>query len=176
LGGTVPTAGQRWRAAREAAGLSVAEAAGLAGVHRNTIYDLEKDDDGVTLRMMNRVAPIYGITLSEIFTDDAAPERVPMEFRPLLEPLLPLSQQAREAIIRNVASSLSFMRTLYGARVEAGDGERPSHVAKQQQPDDEPPPYVAQLVGAIKAPPSSESEHAPKTRRGSHQEKGRTTR
>ena len=109
------TPGQMWRQGREEAGLSVVAAAELAGVHRNTIYDLEKDDDGVTLRMMKKVADVYGKSLGEIFRDDQTPERVPVEFRPLLEPLRPLSFPQRVSLIRNVAANLSFMGTVYGA-------------------------------------------------------------
>lgn len=115
----MPTPGQRWKAAREAAGLSAADAASLAGVHRNTIYDLEKDDEGVTLRMMKRVAPVYGVDLGDIFQPDAeSPERVPIELRPLADILRPLTQQDRESIVRNIATNLSFMGRLYGRSYE----------------------------------------------------------
>jgi len=110
----MPTPGQRWKAAREAAGLSAADAATLAGVHRNTIYDLEKDDEGVTLRMMKRVAPVYGIEMADIFQPDMDAERVPNELRPLADLLRPLTQQDRESIVRNIATNLSFMGRLYG--------------------------------------------------------------
>ncbi len=112
------TPGQRWRSAREAAGLSAAEAAELSGASRSTIYDLEKDDEGVTYRMMKQVATVYGITLAAIFADDNQTERVPIEFRPLLEPLMPLTQQAREAVIRNIASNLRFMTQVISPRIE----------------------------------------------------------
>lgn len=106
--------GERWKSAREAAGFSVQEAADAVGLHRNTIYKLEKGDDDVTLRLMLRVAAGYGINLGAIFDEGERRERVPVEFRPLLEPLMPMTQQQRENIIRNIAASLSFMGSIYG--------------------------------------------------------------
>lgn len=105
--------GDRWKSARQAAGLSAQQAADAIGVHRNTIYGLEKGEDGATLRLMSRVADLYGVTLGYIFKDEGQQERVPVEFRPLLEPLRPLDQAARESIIRNIAANLNFMSTLY---------------------------------------------------------------
>lgn len=109
---TQVTAGQRWKVAREAAGLSVLDAAKLGGVHRNTIYDLEKDDEGVTLRLMKHVAAVYGVTLSDIFCDEPTRERVPADFRPLADLLEPLDAEARQAFIRNVAANARFMARL----------------------------------------------------------------
>ena len=109
------TPGQQWRQSRDEAGLSAQAAADLAGVHRNTIYDIEKDEDGVTLRVMKKVADVYGKSLGEIFRDDRTPERVPAEFQPLLEPLRLLTFPQRVSLIRNVASNLSYMATVYGS-------------------------------------------------------------
>lgn len=112
--GTV-TPGQRWRAARLAAGLSADDAAQLAECSRNTIYDLEKDDQGVTLRIMLRVAAAIGTTIGEIFCDHTdQQERVPSELRPLLEPLMPFTKQQREQIVRNIAANMSFQQMMYG--------------------------------------------------------------
>jgi DNA-binding XRE family transcriptional regulator len=105
--------GERWRAAREAAGFGVQEAATAADVHRNSIYDLEKGDEKSTLRLMNRVAATYGVTLGYIFREENAPERLPAEYRPLDERLRPLDMQARESIIRNIAANLGFMASLF---------------------------------------------------------------
>lgn len=110
------TPGERLKSYREAAGLSVIEAAELAGINRNTVYDMEKDDEGVTMRMLKRYIPVLGVTLSMVFRDENEPERVPVEFHPLLEPLRGYDQPTREAVIRNVASNLTFMQMTAGKR------------------------------------------------------------
>lgn len=105
----MPTIGDKWKEAREAAGLSAIQAADLAGLHRNTIYDLENDKDGVTLRVMKQVAAVYGVALAEIFAVNGERETVPSELRPLTDALSPLSHEARLAVVRNIASNLRFM-------------------------------------------------------------------
>lgn len=105
--------GDKWKFAREAAGFSVQEAADALDLHRNTIYKLENGDESVTLRLLSRVATLYGQTLGQIYRDANEPERTPREFRPLLEPLRPLTQAQREKIIRNIATNLDFMASTY---------------------------------------------------------------
>jgi DNA-binding XRE family transcriptional regulator len=125
---------------REEAGFSATAAAEAAGVHRNTIYDLEKDEDGVTLRLMKRVADAYGKTLGEIFQDERTPERVPVEFRPLLEPLRALDFPARVSLIRNVAANLNFMASQFASAAPttlrseevASSGNLPVHTSVSQ--------------------------------------------
>lgn len=120
-----PEIGQRWKVAREAAGYStVKEAAQAVGCHRNTIYKLENGDEDVTMRMMMRVAPIYGRTLGQILGESDGAERTPREFRPLLEPLRPLSVEQREKLVRNIAANLDFMHTLYASASERSDGDQ----------------------------------------------------
>lgn len=106
------TVGQRWRAARAAAGLSATQAATLVGVHKNTIHDLEKDKDGATLRMMRRVAAVYGISLGEIFATEPARESVPKELLPLVEFIDPLPFEDRVALVLNVTTNLRFAASL----------------------------------------------------------------
>lgn len=137
------TPGQRWKAYREHAGLSAAEAAKLAGVSRQTIYDVEKDDDGVTLRMMRRIAAVYGVTLGEVFRDQHTPIRVPNEFRPLMDALLPLNLIQREALIRNVAANLTFMATTYlNAANEPPSGGEAENPRRQSQEDADDRPAI----------------------------------
>lgn len=125
-----PEIGEKWQAARDHSGLSVQEAAEALGVHRNTIYKLENGDEDVTLRMMLRVATLYGQTLAQILCDEGqAAERTPIEFRPLLEPLRPLSVEQRSKIVKNIASNLDFMHTLYSTtRVRDEDHQTISSV------------------------------------------------
>lgn len=123
----MPTVGDKWKAAREMAGLTAIDAARLAGLHKNTIYDLEKGKDGATLRVMRHVADIYGKSLAEILTTDATPvEVLPVEYRPLAEALQPLTFEARVSIVKNIASNLRFMSQL----ISVADGNNAEHVSK----------------------------------------------
>jgi DNA-binding XRE family transcriptional regulator len=164
---------------REEAGLSAADAASLAGVHRNTIYDLEKDDDGVTMRVMKKVAAVYGKSLGEIFHDEKTPERVPVEFRPLLEPLRVLDFPARVALIRNMAANLNFMAAQFSSaaatsllNVEVAEGRNHREYASSQSYED----ASGAVRGAVDLSSLGEEEDAPETpsnRTGSASRKGR---
>jgi SOS-response transcriptional repressor LexA len=105
------------------------QAAAAAGVHRNTVYDLEKDDEGVTYRVMLKVAATYGVGLGEVFSDDSAPNRVPAEYRPLAEQLAPLQSAQRIAVVRNIASNLSMMRMVYAAEERESSAPIPDNVS-----------------------------------------------
>ncbi len=111
--------GSRWKGAREAAGLSVAQAAKASGYSEAHIYKVENGDDGATLRVIQKLADVYGVTLGEIFRDESQPVRVPSELRPMLEALAPLSQHARISVVRNIASNLRFMQMLSGGAEES---------------------------------------------------------
>lgn len=104
---------QRWRAAREAAGFSMDAAARAAGVAKGNIQKLERGDPGVTLRMAHLIAATYGVTFAQIYRDENEPERIPAYLVPLAVELLPLDMNSRVAIVKNLASSLGYMATLY---------------------------------------------------------------
>jgi transcriptional regulator with XRE-family HTH domain len=103
--------GERLKQAREAAGLSAAAAGVLIEVHENTVYALEKDAESKTLKLVRKAASVYGITDAQLF--GAAAPVVPPEYRPLMTALEPLDREARENIIRNIASNLRFMSSLF---------------------------------------------------------------
>ena len=136
------SAGERWKASREAAGFSAAKAADAAGVHENTIYLLENDkkNDGVTVRLCKQVADVYGVSLAEIFSDPQTVERVPSELRPLQELLRPLDTDARVSFVRNVVSNARFMAQLIatGDGLSTGEARKPYSSASNAIRRDEP--------------------------------------
>lgn len=123
--------GERWKQAREAAGLSAAKAALVTGLHENTIYLLENDrkNDGVTVRICKQVADAYGVTLGQIFCDEPDVTAVPPEVRPLTDLLAPLSAEARVSFIRNVVANARFMGQLVGTPSDVEHSAPVSNVA-----------------------------------------------
>lgn len=103
--------GAKLRQAREDAGLSAEAAGKLIGVHENTIYATERDAESRQLSLLRKACIVYGITFAQLFGE--AEPRIPSEFRPLLEPLLPFTLDQRIAIIKNIASNMGFMASLY---------------------------------------------------------------
>lgn len=59
----------RWKAAREKAGLGVREAAGLSGVSGSFISRVERGHD-VHLRTAVKLARVYGVPLDSLVADD----------------------------------------------------------------------------------------------------------
>jgi transcriptional regulator with XRE-family HTH domain len=149
--------GDRLKQAREAAGLSAAAAGKLIGVHENTVYALEKDAEAKTVRLVRKAAAVYGITDGQLFGE--AEPRVPPEFRPLLEPLLPFDRPAREAIIRNIASNLGFMASMFaGANISLQQVEKETSVGGNPYPVEHNTTARGDAPGSIPLPPRAQGD------------------
>lgn len=58
---------------RKQRGLSQAELADIIGVEQPTISRFERGFDGVTLRLIKQIAAALGVSVAELFNEDAVP-------------------------------------------------------------------------------------------------------
>lgn len=68
-GNTITTLGEQLRLMRQRAGLSQSELAEKAGLHRNTVSKIEKDDENVTLDTLQAVCGALGYVVDVRFNE-----------------------------------------------------------------------------------------------------------
>ncbi len=95
--------GRRLRALRLARGLSVAAAAKATGVSKTHLWDLEKKPMNPSHELLLKIAPVYGVSISELLGEDVriegAEPRLVRIYRDLTE-LTPRDLDTVESIIR----------------------------------------------------------------------------
>jgi transcriptional regulator with XRE-family HTH domain len=70
--------GTRLRSIRKRMGLSADELAGILGVHRNTIYQLERGQQWIGADLLERIQAVLRLDISRLFSDKP-PEATPEE-------------------------------------------------------------------------------------------------
>lgn len=96
--------GMRLKTVREEKGFSQQQLSELAGLDRITINRIEKSKLTPSLKTLNKICSVLGITISYFF--ESAPDDLPPDLHQLVQAAKKLTQEQREAVTKMITAMI----------------------------------------------------------------------